>query len=205
MVTLVGRYASPFVRRVAVTMQHQNISYDRVVASSLREPEVILALNPVGRVPILIRDDGSRLVESWAIIDYLDENAPVDRRVVPSGGEERVAALQAVGITLAALDKGLQVTFETSRRPPEKQDLGNSAWLTSQVVAAFNLLEALPFETWIAGNRMSIADITVAIGYRFLRFVVPDSIDPVVYPRIAALSERCEQLKAFSNCPPETF
>lgn len=205
MVTLVGRYASPFVRRVAVTMQHQNIPYDRVVASSLREPEKILAINPVGRVPVLIRDDGRKLIESWAIIDYLEEQAPPDLRVIPPAGEDRVSALQAVGIMMAALDKGLQITFETSRRPEEKQHGDYAAWLKSQVVAALKQLEDMQFNGWIVGDRLTIADITVAVGYRFLRFVTPDSTEPGDYPTLAAHSERCEKLEAFINCPPETF
>lgn len=205
MVTLVGRYASPFVRRVAVTMQHQGVQYDRVVASSLREPEIILAINPVGRVPVLIRDDGRHLVESWAILDFLEEQSSLERRVYPAGGEDRVTALQAVGIMMAALDKGLQITFETSRRSPEKQEPTNTVWLTSQVIAAIDQLEALPFDEWIVPPSLTIADISVAVGYRFLRFVIPDSVDPTRYPKLTALSERCERLDAFANCPPETF
>jgi glutathione S-transferase len=205
MLTLVGRYASPFVRRVAVTMQHQGVRYERVVASSLREPQVILAINPVGRVPVLIRDEGRHLVESWAILDYLEEQAPPEKRVYPASGEDRVSALQAVGIVMAALDKGLQITFETSRRPPEKQDPNNAAWLTSQVVAALAQLEALQFDEWIVPPRLTIADISVAVGYRFLHFVIPDSVNSDRCPKLAGLSERCERLDAFRSCPPETF
>jgi glutathione S-transferase len=205
MVTLVGRYASPFVRRVAVTMQHQGVRYDRIVASSLREPKIILAINPVGRVPVLIRDDGRHLVESWAILDCLEEQASPEKRVYPASGEDRVSALQAVGIMIAALDKGLQITFETSRRPPEKQDPNNTAWLTSQVAAALAQLEALQFDEWIVPPRLTIADISVAVGYRFLHFVIPDSVNSDHYPKLAGLSERCERLEAFCSCPPETF
>ena len=59
---LVGRYLSPFVRRVAVTLQHFGMPYRRQVLSILTDMPEIEKSNPVGRVPVLVLSSGESLV-----------------------------------------------------------------------------------------------------------------------------------------------
>ena len=66
-------FDSPFVRRVAISMQLLDIAYEHADWSVGRDFERIRQHNPLGRVPTLVLDDGEALLESAAILDYLDD------------------------------------------------------------------------------------------------------------------------------------
>lgn len=72
---LIGQYDSPFVRRVAVALQLYGFSYEHRPWSVFGDADRVAAVNPLRRVPTLITDDGEALLESSAILDWLDELA----------------------------------------------------------------------------------------------------------------------------------
>lgn len=74
---LYGAPHSPFVARVRLAMRAKSISceMERPPGGGTGSPEH-LALNPMGKIPVLITDDGTAIAESETIIDYLDEQFP---------------------------------------------------------------------------------------------------------------------------------
>ena len=58
---LVGQYDSPFVRRVAVTMNFYRMPFERQVLSVFSDFDAMLLINPLGKVPVLQLDNGERL------------------------------------------------------------------------------------------------------------------------------------------------
>src|SRR5215469_14793481 len=69
---LVGTYLSPFSRRVAASLISRGVSYTHEDVNGYLSPEKAQALNPVGKVPVLILDDGEALIDSMAILDHLN-------------------------------------------------------------------------------------------------------------------------------------
>ena len=100
---LVGQYDSPFVRRVAVTMNIYTMPFERRVLSVFTDFEAMLAVNPLGKVPVLQLEDGELLYDSRAILDYLDGLVPVEKRLVPAGEphRRRILRIEAVALGLA--------------------------------------------------------------------------------------------------------
>ncbi|XXT32070.1 glutathione S-transferase family protein [Sorangium sp. So ce448] len=90
---LIGQYDSPFVRRVAVALQHYGLAYEHRPWSVWADAESIAKYNPLRRVPVLVTDGGEPLVESAAILDALDDLVGPDRALLPRSGEARRAAL----------------------------------------------------------------------------------------------------------------
>src|SRR5581483_6164629 len=77
---LYGRYASPFVRRVAVTLQLYGLKYRHMPMMPFGPDKAELAkFNPIARVPALQIADGEMLVDSAVILDYLDGLAGPER------------------------------------------------------------------------------------------------------------------------------
>ncbi len=70
---LVGMFDSPYVRRVAVTLKHLELPFEHLDWSVGSDFERIRELSPLGRVPVLVADDGTVLVDSAAILDALDD------------------------------------------------------------------------------------------------------------------------------------
>jgi glutathione S-transferase len=73
---LVGRYLSPFVRRVGTTLQWLGIDYEHRSLSPALDTEAVRPFNPMIKVPALVLDDGEILIESSAILDSVLETVP---------------------------------------------------------------------------------------------------------------------------------
>ena len=80
---LIGMFDSPFVRRVAVSMNVLGVAFEHRNWSVGKDFELIRQFNPLGRVPTLVQPDGEALIESSAILDFLDECAGPERALMP--------------------------------------------------------------------------------------------------------------------------
>ena len=105
MTVLIGMFDSPFVRRVAVSMRLLGLPFEHRDWSVGRDFERIRAFNPLGRVPTLVLDSGEALLESAAILDYLDERAGAERALLPAAGVARRTALRLMAIATGAAEK----------------------------------------------------------------------------------------------------
>lgn len=193
---LVGQYDSPFVRRVAIALHHYGLPFERRVLSVFRDFDALLAIHPAGKVPALIMD-GETLVDSRAIIDILDGEAPAGRRLAPPPGpaRRRVLTIEAVGITLA--EKVYERGIERTRRAPGTSDPAWCARLDRQVAAIGEWLEARLEADWFQGP-FTRADLAVAVAVQYRDRVLPDAPRP---PRLDAHRRRCEALEAFARVP----
>ena len=200
---LVGRYASPFVRRVGVSLQWLGVPYEHRVLSTAKDVEAIRAFNPMAKVPVLVLGDGEHLVDSSAILDSVLETIP-GQRLLPASGRERLRILQVCAVTTNALDKAIQIIYEPLKRPPEKVHEPFLDSLRGQVSAGLAMLEGIATRGGLpGGDGSTLADITVAVGWRFLTRTMPQVPDKMAFPRLAGLSARCEPLPAFMACQPE--
>ena len=109
---LVGQFDSPYVRRVAVSMHQLGIAFEHRPWSVGKDQARIRQLNPVGRVPVLLLTNGEALIESAMILDYVDELAGDDRRLLPAAGPARRAVQDWLALSTATVDKGIQIVYE---------------------------------------------------------------------------------------------
>ena len=109
---LVGQFDSPFVRRVAVTLNHYHMPFTRNAISVFRNIPELQKINPLIRVPCLILESGETLIDSSAIIDHLDEMAGPARALTPAHGPQRRKVLQAVVMALGTTDKAVALFYE---------------------------------------------------------------------------------------------
>jgi len=201
---LIGMFDSPYVRRVAVTMQHYALPFEHRDWSVGRDFEQIRRFNPLGRVPTLVLEDGTSLVDSAAILDYLDEIAGPERALPPSSGPVRRAALQTMALATGAADKGVLQIYETVFRPADKH---HAPWVErcrTQVGAALGQLERQAAEradSWLVAASLTQADVTVGCVLGFLKGALGVNRDALDYPALARFAARCEDLPAFRAVP----
>src|ERR1700750_377553 len=86
---LIGQYDSPFVRRVAIAMRLYGIAFEHKPWSTFGEGDTIAPYNPLRRVPTLVLDNGEALIESFVILDHLDELAGEGKAMFAPRGEAR--------------------------------------------------------------------------------------------------------------------
>jgi glutathione S-transferase len=203
---LIGYLDSPFVRRVAITMQFLGIDYTHRELSIFRDFDEFRLINPMVKVPTLVLDDGRILIDSTLIINFL-ESRIAGRSLMPDDAHEYVAASQHTGVALIAMEKVAQLIYETSHRPRDRQ---HGPWikrLEQQLEGAAGLMEAAVSEcadspsTWLLGDTLSQADISIAVAWRFILHIERANLDPKSYPSLMRFSKRAEALPQFIACP----
>jgi glutathione S-transferase len=156
---LIGRYLSPFVRRVAVTLQHFGIPYRRQVLSTLTDMSDIEKNNPVGRVPVLVLPSGESVIDSAAILDYLDQRVGPEQALMPASGPARQQAFASLMLAVGTIERAMTASGER-RRPAEKQMPEKLDGLLRFVrQGRVTLDQHLGERPWFVGERMLQPDI----------------------------------------------
>ena len=193
---LIGMFDSPFVRRVAISLQLLELPFEHADWSVGRDFERIREYNPLGRVPTLVLDDGEVIGESGAILDYLDDQAGPGRALLPRSGQQRREALRLIALAVGAAEKGREVIYEGAFRPAEKR---HEPWLErcrTQLHGALGALDQactrLDGRRWLLGAALTQPDVTLTCVCTFLHESVGIADLPARYPAVSALASRCE-------------
>lgn len=194
---LIGQYDSPFVRRVGVALKLYDFAFEHRPWSTFRDAALIAPYNPLTRVPTLVLDDGLALVESHAIIDYLDGLAAPTMALYPAP-PLRHRAMRIASIACHMADKAVSLFYE--QRLHEAASPVWTARCQGQIAGALGLLEnerALARDAYWFGPACGHADIAVACAVRFIAEAHPLLIDFSDYPRISADAAHLEATPAF--------
>ena len=198
---LIGMLDSPYVRRVAISLQLLGLPFEHRSLSVFRTFDQFRAINPVVKAPTLVCDDGTVLMDSTLILDYAEALA-APKSLVPRGLAERRAALRTIGLALAACEKSVQLFYE-SMRPSDTQHEPWATRVLGQQHAAFGELEAELAKRPQSGDARAIdaAEVATAVAWHFTQRTLPGTVDESKYPRLRALSARAEQLPEFAAAP----
>ena len=162
---------SPYVRKV--TMMALEVGVDDqiehlVMAGAGPDSEVANA-NPLGKVPALVRDDGSTLYDSPVICEYLDTLHNGDK-LIPASGEARLFVLKMQALADGALDAG--VSQITERRRPENEQ--SPGWIEHEQKAQSQSLTEMENNVAGLGNDVTLAHITFCAALGWFDFRNPD-------------------------------
>jgi glutathione S-transferase len=198
---LFGQYDSPFVRRVAVTMQHYGMACERQPLSVFGDFAELRKTNPLGKVPALALAGGELIFDSSFILDYLDECVGPELALTPAYGPARREVLRVTAIALGLAEKSVELRGETVRRPLQVRHRPALDRLEAQIAGSLEWLEAEAGGEWLCGGAISQADVTTAVAITNLAAKLPELYDAGRFPELHALSERCETLPAFQAAP----
>lgn len=194
---LIGLFDSPFTRRVAIALTLAGYAFEHRAWSVGADFDRIREYSPLGRVPVLVLDDGEVLTESSLILDWLEHEAP-QLALLPASGRERREALRLIGLASGAADRGVALALERIFHPEDKRSKALMERSTTQVEGALAALDtacAARTGLWLVGDAMSLADITVASYATYLSEALP--VDLSRWPALAAHVARCEALDVF--------
>jgi glutathione S-transferase len=201
---LIGVNRSPYTRRVAITLTAYGVAYAQKCVSGFGNREEVRAVNPLGRIPALVLDNGETLIDSGAIVDHLDQVYGGDRPpLTPASGADRRAVLKVVAIMMGACDKALQAAYHRNHTPVEKR---HQPWVddcTAQVVSALTAIDATvdPVAPYLLLGRLTQADITAFVAERLARFSLSIDTD-ADFPRLRALTRKLAEEPAFRSTEP---
>ncbi|MBV8193198.1 MAG: glutathione S-transferase family protein [Alphaproteobacteria bacterium] len=199
---LVGQYDSPYTRRVAVSLGLLGFPFEHDARSVFADFDSMRTTNPLGRVPSLVLPDGTTLIDSAAILDWLDQQVGVERALLPPGGPARQQALQRMALATGTIDKVMAAAYERLIRPGAYRW---PDWIKRCRTQAEGGLAALAALRWPGDASLGQAWITTACMVGYVRLADPDLLPPGRYPSLDAVSERCEALPAFQAAYPAEY
>jgi len=195
---LIGQYDSPFVRRIGIALTLYGFGFEHRPWSTFREGDKIAPFNPLRRVPTLVLDDGEVLIESGAMLDYLDERVGPARALLPASGPARRAGLKTCALATGLADKTVSLVYERMLHAQT-----SDVWLDrcrTQMEAVLDALEASR-AAWATplwfGASIGHADIMVACAWRFASEAHPAVFAAGRWPALAAHAAHCEAQPAF--------
>ncbi len=168
-----GPATSPFVRKVWIFLHEKGIAFEHRELDPLAKTPRLLALNPLGRVPILEESDGSYIADSSVICDYLERVQPLPA-LYPSEPRARARALflEEYGDTLlvAACARVFWMHVILPVRTGKPVDLGEVARFVDETFpGAFDYLERVsPPQGYLLGDTFGIADVALLSPVRLL-------------------------------------
>ncbi len=197
---LIGQYDSPFVRRTAIALRLYGLAFEHRPWSTFGDADRIAPYNPLRRVPTLVLDDGEAVIESTAILDYLDELVGPERAMIAAKGAARRHHLHTIALATGLGDKAVSLVYErVLRKEPSK------VWVDrceTQVGGVLDVLErerAAVISPYWFGTAIGHADIAVACVLRFCGEAHPALFPAARYPSLAVHAARCEALPAFKE------
>ena len=186
-------------------MKLMGVPFEHRPVSVFRQFDQFSAINPVVKAPTFVCDDGTVLMDSTLILDYLEHCVAAGNGLMPPGGEPRKQALRLIGLAMAVNEKNVSLVYEKEQRPAEKR---HQPWVDrtiGQVHAGFGELEkaVAGAHPWLQGERINAADVAVAVAWRFGQYYNAKEVDAARYPALVAYSARAEALPEFASSPLE--
>jgi glutathione S-transferase len=198
---LIASYTSPYARKVRIALAEKKIEYDFVEESPWAAQTTVPNYNPLGKVPVLVLDDGTTLFDSRVIVEYLDTVSPVSR-LIPEPNRQRIVVKRWEALADGICDAAAAIVLESKRAARQQ----NKDWLDRQRRKIDLGLKELGVElgekAWCNGEAYSLADIATgcALAYLDLRHAAIDW--RAAYPNLVKLAERLAKRPSFAETVP---
>jgi glutathione S-transferase len=198
---LYGTPRSPFARKIRIVLAEKNLPYEMVVTRGSTPDSPVPALNPLGKVPTLQRDDGRALYDSPVIAEYLDGIGSTTK-LIPEDFESRIEVRRWEALGDGVTEAIVAVNHERLE-PIEKQH--NAEWFAkrqAKITLGLALMERdLGKKDWCFGDRFTLADIAVGYALGYLDFALPEVEWRSKHPALAKLAARLNARPSFSSTP----
>lgn len=199
---LLGTLDSPYVRRVAISLEYYGIQYRHKPISVFDSFYEFAKINPVVKAPTVVLDDGLVLLNSSLILDYFERQSHTRRRLMPDEPLKYARAVRIIGLALTACEKTIQIVYERKMRPLDKQYEPWVDRITAQLLTAWRELE-YEIDRSKPSTDCSIeqAGITVAVAWSFSQQMLGDIVMKGYFQNINAYVTAIEKLHVFQAIP----
>ena len=199
---LIGAHASPYARKTRIVMAEKKIDYEFVVENPWEANSRVSEYNPLGKIPVLVMEDGGAVFDSRVIVEYIDTVNPVNK-LIPASGRARVEVRCWEALGDGICDAAIGARLE-SIRPKNQQ---SPDWIKRNLAKVDQGLAAaargLGDKPWCSGNAFSLADIATGVALGYLDFRFPQIEWKKQYPNLAKLAEKLAARSSFVETMPK--
>jgi glutathione S-transferase len=198
---LIGMLDSPFVRRTAISLYSLGLKFEHQALSVFRDYEEFQSLNPLVKAPTLLLNTGETLVDSSLIIQYAERVN--EASLYSEDNSKFTLEQQIIGAASIANEKTVQLYYEFSLRPEDKQHAPWIERVQEQLNETYAVIEAIlkkhpeMFET----SQLNHASIAVAVAWLFTQKMRPNDVNAGNFPAVEAWSNSAETTDAFKAYP----
>jgi glutathione S-transferase len=182
-------------------LAEKKIEYQLVEESPWAPGSPVHAYNPLGKVPVLILDDGTALYDSRVIVEYLDNVSPVSH-LIPDPARQRIVVKKWEALADGVCDATAAIVLERRRAAPSQ----SADWIERQrrkiAEGIAELARELEDKPWCNGEGYTLADIATgcALGYLDFRYRELDWRE--TYPNLTRHADKLSKRPSFIDTTP---
>ena len=199
---LLGSPGSPYVRKVRVAFEEKRIRYDFVVARPSDPNSNVSEFNPLGKIPVLVCDDGKAIYNSSVIVEYLD-GLVVTNKLIPDVFPARIEVKRWEALGDGIVDATVAISHD-ERLPVSKRQ--SAEWYLKQqkkIDAGLATMEKdLSTREFCYGKTFTLADIACGMALGYLDRALPKMDWRKSCPTLRAHAERLAQRESFLTTVP---
>lgn len=191
---------SPYARKVRIVAAEKHIEMELELVVLADPACPVKQYNPLGKVPVLILDDGDSLYDSRVIVEYLDHRTPL-AHLLPQDHIAKIRVRRWEALADGVCDAAVAVVMEQRKESPNAELMDKQMGKVLSGLQTLN--DDLDENKWCVNNAFSLADIAVgcALGYIDLRLA--GSLDlPNTYPNLHRLQAALLKRDSFQNSLP---
>ena len=198
---LIGSYTSPFVRKVRIVLAEKKMECEFDIDSPWTADSAVPNHNPLGKIPVLLLDDGTPLFDSRVIVEYIDNVTP-NNKLFPAPNRERIEVKRWEALADGLLDAAVAALLEGKRPDGEK----SASWIERQLGKVDRSLafmtDELGEKNFCMGTHFSMADIALGTALGYLNFRFPAINWQERHANLAKLYDKLMQRPAFADTVP---
>ena len=190
---------SPFARKARVVAAEKKLELELERADPYAETSHLFGVNPLGKIPVLIMDDGASLFDSRVIVEYLDGLSPV-HKLIPETSRDRIAVKRWEAIADGLCDAALTARMENAR-PDKNQSSAKQIerQLDKMAACVGEMARELGEREHCVGNALSLADIATGCALGYLKLRYPEISWDIAHPNLARLYKKMLARASFKN------
>ena len=192
---------SPFARKAHIALLEKGIAFETVVENPWQPDTTVPSVNPLGKVPALMLDDGRVIHDSKVIVEYL-ETLDVPPDLIPRSPDLRVAHKQIEAIADGVCDAVVLITLESARAP----DLHSMDWIERQrrkvVAGVTELARLLGNGEWFTSAGFGLGEVATVCALDYIDLRLPAFDWRAAGANLVSLHARLAARPAFAQTKP---
>ena len=194
---LIGTHTSPFVRKVRIVLAEKKIDYELAIDSPWQDDSEVHNLNPLGKVPVLVLDDGTPLFDSRVIVEHVDNVTP-NNKLFPTPNRERTEVKRWEALADGICDAAASAFLE-GKRPDSQQNARQHGKIARSLEF---MAEELGEKAYCQGTQISLADLAVGAALGYLCFRFPHVGWQETHPNLTKLYAKLMLRPSFTDTAP---
>src|SRR5450759_1045161 len=164
---LLGMPSSPYVRKVRLVLEEKHIPYEYLLTPASQREAMVAPFNPLGKIPVLVCDDGRAVYDSPVIVEYLD-GLVAEPGLIPPAFDDRIEVKRWEALGDGIADATVLISHDY-RKPDDKRE--TAEWYEKQRQKIHRGLAAMSKDLgdreFCYGGSFTLADIAAgyAVGY----------------------------------------